>query len=95
MEELELLSTMDLPQRLQELRLQYSIPTSFMASFLGVSLRAYQYYENGKRTPSLRDLVALADFYCVSMDSLIGRKWPNDKITLTPDLWVYKAMASH
>ena len=39
----------------------------------GISLRTYQRYENGEREPSASTLVALADFFNVSTDYLLGR----------------------
>lgn len=43
-----------------------------------MSLRAYQNYERGLREPKLSALVALADFYEVSLDELACREWPRD-----------------
>ena len=42
-----------------------------MAEGAGLSLRGYQNYERGLREPSLSALVALADFYGLSVDALI------------------------
>lgn len=44
-----------------------------MAGRLGITLRAYQYYEEGKHVPDLDGLVALADVLEVSLDYLAGR----------------------
>jgi len=44
-----------------------------MANQFSQSLRAYQYYESDTRHPEYDHLVALADFFDVSMDYLIGR----------------------
>ena len=44
-----------------------------MAEFLGVKLRAYQYYESEGRNPTLESLVALADYFGVTTDYLLGR----------------------
>ena len=43
-----------------------------MAEFLGMKTRAYQYYEGDDRRPNYEKLVALADFFQVSVDYLIG-----------------------
>lgn len=43
------------------------------ASAAGVVLSMYQYYEYGKHEPSVSVLIALADFYDVSLDYLVGR----------------------
>ena len=44
-----------------------------MAELLGVKLRAYQYYESEGRNPTLDNLVALADYFGVTTDYLLGR----------------------
>jgi len=45
------------------------------ADYLGLSLRTYQYYEEGRSEPSIPRLIKLADFFQVSMDELVGRDW--------------------
>ncbi len=44
-----------------------------IATGIGCTLRAYQYYEADKQEPTLSKLTALADFYNVSLDYLVGR----------------------
>jgi transcriptional regulator with XRE-family HTH domain len=44
-----------------------------IAELLGVSERAYQHYEAGTREPNIASLVALADYFDVSIDYLVGR----------------------
>lgn len=41
--------------------------------YLGISTRAYQYYESGERYPDFEGLLALADYFQVSIDYLVGR----------------------
>ena len=44
------------------------------AEYVGCkSLRGYQMYEEGKNEPNLTRLVALADFFDVTTDYLLGR----------------------
>ncbi len=45
------------------------------ADYLGLSLRTYQYYEEGRSEPSIPRLIRLADFFQVSLDELVGREW--------------------
>ena len=45
------------------------------AEYLGLNLRTYQYYEEGRSEPSILRLVKLADFFMVSLDELVGRDW--------------------
>ena len=44
-----------------------------LATYLGVSERAYQHYEAGSREPNIDTLIALADYFDVSLDYLVGR----------------------
>ena len=44
-----------------------------LAELLNQSLRAYQYYESCARHPEYDHLLALADFFDVSLDYLVGR----------------------
>ena len=46
---------------------------SELAGLLEQSVRAYQYYESGQHVPEFPNLIALADFYDVSLDYLVGR----------------------
>ena len=43
------------------------------ADGIGVSEQAYQRYEYGKVVPSALVLIALADYFDVSLDYLVGR----------------------
>ena len=43
------------------------------AKAAGVSVTQYQNYEYGKSEPTVKVLIALSDFYGVSIDFLVGR----------------------
>lgn len=45
-----------------------------IAEVAGVSLHTYQRYEYGEREPQLKALIALADFYDLSLDELACRE---------------------
>ena len=60
-------------ERLHELRNERSVTQKNMAKFLGVQLRSYQCYESGDRRPDYEKLVALADYFGVTTDYLLGR----------------------
>lgn len=49
--------------------------TTFLAlsKDTGLSVRALKYYASEEREPSLSALLALADFFDVSLDYLVGR----------------------
>lgn len=60
--------------RLRAVRKEKGLKQREMADRLGVTLRGYQYYEEGKHVPDLNGLLALADILEVSLDYLAGRK---------------------
>lgn len=62
-----------LNERLQELRQEKHLSQTELANSVGLSLRAYQYYERGERQPTADTLIALADYFDVSLDYLCGR----------------------
>ena len=58
--------------RLKAVRLEQKCSQKEVAELLGVTVRAYQYYEEGKREPNYDRLVALAQHLKVSTDYLLG-----------------------
>lgn len=44
-----------------------------VADGIGIAEQAYQRYEYGRTVPSALVLIALADFFNVSLDYLVGR----------------------
>lgn len=62
-----------LHERLQELKISRNLLQKDIAQAVGLSLRAYQYYERGERHPTANTLIALADYFDVSLDYLVGR----------------------
>lgn len=62
-----------LAERLRELRGKKGVTQSQVAEYLGLKLRAYQYYESGEHRPEYEKLMALADFFGVTTDYLLGR----------------------
>ena len=67
---------MKLCENLVELRLKRKLTQAAVAKEVEIDTRSYQNYEYGKRTPPLNTLIALADFYGVSLDELVGRERP-------------------
>ena len=60
--------------RLREVRMNRGKTQAETAEYLGFKgLRGYQYYEEGKNEPNIARLIALADFFDVSLDYLMGR----------------------
>ena len=62
-----------LAERLLELRSDKNLSRRVVATSTGMPERTYQRYENAERDPSAPALLALADYYDVSTDYLLGR----------------------
>ena len=60
--------------RLKELREEKGLSQMAAGAALGVSRSAIAGYETKGREPDVHMLIALADFYEVSIDYLVGRK---------------------
>ena len=60
-------------QRLKELRQRHKVPQKRLATALGISPRAYRFYEANERHPDFERLILIADFFDVSIDYLVGR----------------------
>ena len=69
---------MTFQERLIELRKTAHYTQSEVAKGAKMSLRAYQNYEWGLREPKMTALIALADFYNLSLDELVCRDWPRE-----------------
>lgn len=61
-------------QRLRDLREDADKNQSEIAKILGIDQRTYSNYETGKREIPVRHLIALADYYNVAIDYIVGRK---------------------
>lgn len=60
-------------KRLANLKAERNLLQKTVADDINISLRAYQYYERGQREPQMSVLIALADYFDVSIDYLVGR----------------------
>lgn len=60
-------------QRLKGLRLSKNLTLKQVAETLGMVQRNYQRYETGEVDPPLSKAIALADYFNVSLDYLVGR----------------------
>ena len=58
---------------LQNERVMHGLTQQQVADAVGIHLRAYQRYEYNTRKPSFEALLAIADFFDVSLDYLVGR----------------------
>lgn len=65
---------MTFSENLRLLRKARGLKQQELADQLGISLRAYQYYERNEREPQLSVLVRIADYFGISLDELAGRE---------------------
>ena len=66
----------DLKKEIDKLRKEKNATKEDLAAHLGITVRAYRYYEEGKRYPDFQGLIALADYFGVTLDDLVGRTAP-------------------
>lgn len=64
---------MELASALKRFRTLKKLPQTKVALAAGVSTTQYQNYEYGKSEPTASVLIALADYFDVSIDYLVGR----------------------
>lgn len=62
-----------LGEKLKQLRIDKGVTQKKIAEHIGVQCVSLQRFEYGTVKPSLDTLIALADFYGVSVDYLVGR----------------------
>ena len=69
---------MTFSEHLLQLRKARGLKQTELAPHTGISWRAYQTYERGHCEPQMSTLIALADFYGISLDELVCRGWPKE-----------------
>ena len=60
-------------ERIRELRLEHGLTQEEVGEIIGVKRYSIYSYEKGRACPEMRGLVALADYFDVSIDYLAGR----------------------
>lgn len=60
-------------ERIKHLRISRGATQKQLAALLGMTPNAYQKYEYGEREPTMDAFIALADYFDVSLDYLVGR----------------------
>lgn len=60
-------------KRLRAARMARKLTQQNVADILGMTVNAYQKYEQSERFPSLETLVKLADLFSVPTDWILGR----------------------
>ena len=66
--------------RFSSLRESRGASYQLIAQEIGVSLRALKYYAAGEREASMSVLIALADYFDVSLDYLVGRSDVKERV---------------
>lgn len=64
---------MPLNDALKRCRKEHKVTQRQAAEAAGVSSTMYQFYEYGQNEPTASVLIALADYFDVSLDYLVGR----------------------
>lgn len=73
----------DFGARLLLLRKEKGVSQADVAEYIGLTVAAYQNYENGRREAGYDTISKLADFYGVTTDYLLGREpQPDDPIKM-------------
>ncbi len=67
---------MNFSEKLVFLRNKKGIMQKDLVKELGLSLHTYQRFEYGYQEPRMSTLIAMADFYNISLDELVCRDWP-------------------
>lgn len=60
---------------IKELRLEKGLSQSLLASKIGVSQKAIDFWERGINEPKASYIIKFADFFDVSADYLLGRQF--------------------
>ena len=68
-----MMSEMERYQRIRDLREDRDLTQAQVGRAINVPQRTYAYYESGQRMVPPHVLCALADFYQVSVDYILGR----------------------
>lgn len=70
----------DFGARLLSLRKEKGTSQADVAEYIGLTVAAYQNYENGRREAGYDTISKLADFYGVTTDYLLGREPPKNPL---------------
>jgi transcriptional regulator with XRE-family HTH domain len=63
----------DFVSRLNELKTTTNKTNKDISESIGISVRGFQFYLSGTKEPTMSKLIALADYFNVSLDYLTGR----------------------
>lgn len=78
---------------LKDLRTKKGLSQAAVARAMGISRQNYAYYETNQRDPDTAMVKALAEFFGVSTDYILGRSEPENKRLLNdPDVMEIAAL---
>jgi len=82
---------------LKQLRMEHNISQAQLGSEIGVSQGTIYFWENAINEPTATNLVALADFFNVSVDALLGLEDTNkySKLDCLEILQVYNSLSKN
>ena len=63
----------EFPEQLKQLRKRRNISQRTLSQLCGLGKNAIARYESGERAPTLPVLLAIADYFMISLDDLAGR----------------------
>lgn len=66
-------------ERFKDLRLAYYLSQETLAKQIGTSQQNISRWEKNEVEPSISFCIAMADFYRITLDELVGRDVENDK----------------
>lgn len=72
-------------ENLKKLRYSSHLTQDELSKKLNMPQATYNSYEIGRSSPTVEPLIKIADFYNVSIDYLVGRKFGNDFGFLTKE----------
>lgn len=75
---------------LQELREDKNISRKALAAKLNISVSTLGMYEQGRREPNIDMLIKIADYFNVSIDFLVGRKFRDNDMQLLEEAFNLK-----
>lgn len=66
----------DFSANFRALRARNNISQEELASALGIDRQTVSNWENGINAPSFGYMIKIADYYCITLDELVGRTVP-------------------
>ena len=75
---------MEFNERLKNMRKRFKVTQKSLSEHLGVTLRTYQRYEEGKIEPPLSTVLSIAKYFDIPVDCLLGNVFYNNWEEIIP-----------